>query len=160
MSWGCSTCCWVQSAPCLQRRSVRRWEPAWTAHRGCWLPAAACSSSTHTRTTDEVDALISLFTLRLPAHLPLSLSRVPVSLSHTCLKGETLSEHLQLVTVSHLLLLHLPLHLCSVLYSNTEQASVYLTRSSPVSLYQSIQYSSRTIYLCWHHLTDAVRSVS
>ncbi|TKS67358.1 Acetylserotonin O-methyltransferase [Collichthys lucidus] len=44
-----------------------------------------------------------------------------------------------------------------VLYSNTEQASVYLTRSSPLSLYQSIQYSSRTIYLCWHHLTDAVR---
>ena len=52
-----------------------------------------------------------------------------------------------------------PLHLCAVLYSNTEQASVYLTRSSPLSLYQSIQYSSRTIYLCWHYLTDAVRSV-
>lgn len=48
----------------------------------------------------------------------------------------------------------------SVLYSNTEQASVYLTRSSPVSLSQSIQYSSRTIYLCWHYLTDAVRSVN
>ncbi|XP_032384744.1 acetylserotonin O-methyltransferase [Etheostoma spectabile] len=44
-----------------------------------------------------------------------------------------------------------------VFYSNTEQARVYLTRSSPVSLYQSIQYSSRTIYLCWHYLTDAVR---
>ncbi|KAM8856392.1 acetylserotonin O-methyltransferase [Spinachia spinachia] len=44
-----------------------------------------------------------------------------------------------------------------VLYSNSEQARVYLTRSSPVSLYQSIQYSSRTIYLCWHYLTDAVR---
>lgn len=46
-----------------------------------------------------------------------------------------------------------------VLYSNTEQARLYLTRSSPLSLYQSIQYSSRTIYLCWHYLTDAVRSV-
>ncbi|XP_041663612.1 acetylserotonin O-methyltransferase [Cheilinus undulatus] len=44
-----------------------------------------------------------------------------------------------------------------VLYSNTEQASMYLTRSSPLSLYQSIQYSSRTIYLCWHYLTDAIR---
>ncbi|XP_058478508.1 acetylserotonin O-methyltransferase [Solea solea] len=44
-----------------------------------------------------------------------------------------------------------------VLYSNTDQASVYLTRSSPLSLLQSIQYNSRTIYLCWHHLTDAVR---
>ncbi|KAM9710288.1 acetylserotonin O-methyltransferase [Menidia menidia] len=44
-----------------------------------------------------------------------------------------------------------------VFYSNTEQARVFLTRSSPLSLYQSIQYSSRTIYLCWHYLTDAVR---
>ncbi|KAM6934500.1 acetylserotonin O-methyltransferase [Xenentodon cancila] len=44
-----------------------------------------------------------------------------------------------------------------VFYSNTEQASVFLTRASPLSLYQSIQYCSRTIYLCWHYLTDAVR---
>lgn len=111
VSWGCSMYCWVQSAPCLQRRSVRRWEPAWTAHRGCWLPAAACSSSTHTRTTDEVDTLVSLFTLWWHAHLPLSRSRAPVSLSlsHSGIKGETLSEHLQWVTLSHLLLLlHLP----------------------------------------------------
>ncbi|XP_032422674.1 acetylserotonin O-methyltransferase [Xiphophorus hellerii] len=44
-----------------------------------------------------------------------------------------------------------------VFYSNTEQSRVFLTRSSPLSLCQSIQYSSRTIYLCWHYLTDAVR---
>ncbi|KAJ0005874.1 hypothetical protein NQD34_015768 [Periophthalmus magnuspinnatus] len=44
-----------------------------------------------------------------------------------------------------------------VLYSNTEEARVYLTHSSPVSLYHSIQYSSKTIYLCWHYLTDAIR---
>ncbi|KAM9802742.1 acetylserotonin O-methyltransferase [Syngnathus typhle] len=44
-----------------------------------------------------------------------------------------------------------------VCYSNTEQASLYLTRSGPATLYHSIQYSSRTIYLCWHYLTDAVR---
>ncbi|XP_046869755.1 acetylserotonin O-methyltransferase [Hypomesus transpacificus] len=44
-----------------------------------------------------------------------------------------------------------------VMYSNTEQSRVYLTRSSPVSLYHSVQYNSRTIYLCWHYLTDAVR---
>ncbi|XP_077473371.1 acetylserotonin O-methyltransferase [Stigmatopora argus] len=44
-----------------------------------------------------------------------------------------------------------------VSYSNTEQASLYLTRSGPATLYHSIQYSSRTIYLCWHYLTDAVR---
>nr|XP_057938585.1 acetylserotonin O-methyltransferase [Doryrhamphus excisus] len=44
-----------------------------------------------------------------------------------------------------------------VSYSNTEQASLYLTRSGSATLYHSIQYSSRTIYLCWHYLTDAVR---
>uniref|UniRef100_A0A4W5JED8 Acetylserotonin O-methyltransferase n=1 Tax=Hucho hucho TaxID=62062 RepID=A0A4W5JED8_9TELE len=47
-----------------------------------------------------------------------------------------------------------------VMYSNTEQSSVYLTQSSPVSLTQSIHYSSKTIYLCWHYLTDAVREGS
>ncbi|KAK6309849.1 acetylserotonin O-methyltransferase isoform X1 [Coregonus clupeaformis] len=47
-----------------------------------------------------------------------------------------------------------------VIYSNTEQSSVYLTQSSPVSLTQSIHYSSKTIYLCWHYLTDAVREGS
>lgn len=55
-------------------------------------------------------------------------------------------------------LLHPFSHL-SVSYSNTEQARLFLTRSSPLSLYQSIHYHSKTIYLCWHYLTDAVRSV-
>ena len=45
----------------------------------------------------------------------------------------------------------------SLVYTNTEDASRYLTQSSPVTLYHSIQYSSRTIYQCWSHLTDAVR---
>ncbi|KAJ8415138.1 hypothetical protein AAFF_G00008360 [Aldrovandia affinis] len=45
-----------------------------------------------------------------------------------------------------------------VLYSNTEMSKTYLTKSSPQSLYHSIQYNSKTIYLCWHYLTDAVRS--
>ncbi|KAG9349357.1 hypothetical protein JZ751_027800 [Albula glossodonta] len=44
-----------------------------------------------------------------------------------------------------------------VLYSNTEMSTTYLTKSSPQSLYHSIQYNSKTIYLCWHYLTDAVR---
>ncbi|XP_035250325.1 acetylserotonin O-methyltransferase [Anguilla rostrata] len=44
-----------------------------------------------------------------------------------------------------------------VLYSNTEMSKTYLTKSSPQSLYHSIQYNSKTIYLCWHYLTDAVR---
>lgn len=45
----------------------------------------------------------------------------------------------------------------TVFFSNTEMSTVFLTESSPKSLYHSIQYSSRTIYLCWHYLTDAVR---
>ncbi|KAJ8350756.1 hypothetical protein SKAU_G00258860 [Synaphobranchus kaupii] len=44
------------------------------------------------------------------------------------------------------------------LYSNTEMSKTYLTKSSLQSLYHSIQYNSKTIYLCWHYLTDAVRS--
>uniref|UniRef100_A0A1A8LJP6 Acetylserotonin O-methyltransferase n=4 Tax=Nothobranchius TaxID=28779 RepID=A0A1A8LJP6_9TELE len=44
-----------------------------------------------------------------------------------------------------------------VFYSNTNQARVYLTSSSPRSLYQCTQYSSKTIYRCWNYLTDAVR---
>nr|AMK49335.1 hydroxyindole-O-methyltransferase [Labeo catla] len=45
----------------------------------------------------------------------------------------------------------------TVFYSNTEMSSVFLTKSSPTSLFHSIEYSSRTIYLCWHYLNDAVR---
>ncbi|XP_026128647.1 acetylserotonin O-methyltransferase isoform X3 [Carassius auratus] len=45
----------------------------------------------------------------------------------------------------------------AVVYSNTEMSSMFLLKSSPRSLCQSIEYSSRTIYLCWHYLSDAVR---
>ncbi|XP_062389446.1 acetylserotonin O-methyltransferase [Sardina pilchardus] len=44
-----------------------------------------------------------------------------------------------------------------VVYSNAGLSSRYLTRTGPQSLYHSIQYNSKTIYLCWHYLTDAVR---
>uniref|UniRef100_A0A4W4EVS7 Acetylserotonin O-methyltransferase n=1 Tax=Electrophorus electricus TaxID=8005 RepID=A0A4W4EVS7_ELEEL len=44
-----------------------------------------------------------------------------------------------------------------ILYSNTEMSTMFLTKSSPQSLYHSIEYSSNTIYLCWHYLKDAVR---
>ncbi|XP_022521392.2 acetylserotonin O-methyltransferase [Astyanax mexicanus] len=44
-----------------------------------------------------------------------------------------------------------------VLYSNTEMSSVFLTKSSPRSLYHSIDYNSNTMYLCWHYLPHAVR---
>ncbi|KAL4635717.1 acetylserotonin O-methyltransferase [Arapaima gigas] len=45
-----------------------------------------------------------------------------------------------------------------VLYSNTEMSRVYLTKISPRTLYHSVEYYSKTVYLCWHYLTDAVRS--
>ncbi|XP_053352200.1 acetylserotonin O-methyltransferase [Clarias gariepinus] len=44
-----------------------------------------------------------------------------------------------------------------VVYSNTEMSSMFLTKSSPRSLHQSIEYSSNTIYLCWCYLSDAIR---
>lgn len=129
---------WVQSAPCLQRTSVTQWAPVWMAQKGCLLPAQACSSSTSIRTMDNVSN---------PTHT----ARISV----ICVWiGFVISRSLSAPRFSIVLCLS-----CSVLYSNTEQTSVYLTRSSPVSLFQSIQYSSRTIYLCWHYLTDAVRSV-
>ncbi|XP_044305654.1 acetylserotonin O-methyltransferase [Varanus komodoensis] len=44
-----------------------------------------------------------------------------------------------------------------VFYGNTEVANLYLTKSSPKSQYHNLMYYSKTIYLCWHYLTDAVR---
>ncbi|XP_054830741.1 acetylserotonin O-methyltransferase [Eublepharis macularius] len=42
-------------------------------------------------------------------------------------------------------------------YGNTKISSLYLTKSSPKSQYHNLMYYSKTIYLCWHYLTDAVR---
>ncbi|XP_066477205.1 acetylserotonin O-methyltransferase [Tiliqua scincoides] len=42
-------------------------------------------------------------------------------------------------------------------YGNTEISNLYLTKSSPKSQYHNLMYYSKTIYLCWHYLTDAVR---
>ncbi|XP_033001757.1 acetylserotonin O-methyltransferase [Lacerta agilis] len=44
-----------------------------------------------------------------------------------------------------------------VFYGNTEISNLYLTKSSPKSQYHNLMYYSKTIYLCWHYLTDAVR---
>ncbi|KAK6486933.1 acetylserotonin O-methyltransferase [Huso huso] len=54
-------------------------------------------------------------------------------------------------------LLHADIQNGEALYSNTELSRIYLTRTSPKSLFHSIQYNSQTIYLCWHYLADAVR---
>ncbi|XP_065436823.1 acetylserotonin O-methyltransferase-like isoform X2 [Chrysemys picta bellii] len=43
-------------------------------------------------------------------------------------------------------------------YRNTELSNLYLTKSSPKSQYHNLMYYSKTVYLCWHYLTDAVRS--
>ncbi|KAM6446364.1 acetylserotonin O-methyltransferase isoform 2-T2 [Liasis olivaceus] len=42
-------------------------------------------------------------------------------------------------------------------YGNTEISEQFLTKSSPKSQYHSCMYYSRTIYLCWQYLTEAVR---
>ncbi|XP_067418640.1 acetylserotonin O-methyltransferase-like, partial [Emydura macquarii macquarii] len=42
-------------------------------------------------------------------------------------------------------------------YRNTQVSSLYLTKSSPKSQYHHFMYNSKTIYLCWNYLTDAVR---
>uniref|UniRef100_A0ACB8FIR3 Uncharacterized protein n=1 Tax=Sphaerodactylus townsendi TaxID=933632 RepID=A0ACB8FIR3_9SAUR len=42
-------------------------------------------------------------------------------------------------------------------YGNTEISRIYLTKSSPKSQYDNLMYYSKTIYLSWHYLTDAVR---
>lgn len=143
MSWAFLTCYRVQSAPYRQRRSAGRWAPVRTAQKGCWLLVRACSSSTSIRTTDDVGNQYIRF--KLPPG-----------------KNEVLLNWISVIRVCDFTPPTAPCFLMcsrSGLYSNTEQANVYLTRSSPVSLSQSIQYSSRTIYLCWHYLTDAVRSV-
>ncbi|XP_017279366.1 acetylserotonin O-methyltransferase [Kryptolebias marmoratus] len=44
-----------------------------------------------------------------------------------------------------------------VLYSNSEEARVFLTRSSPLSLSHFNEYLSKTIYVHWQYFTDAVR---
>ncbi|XP_039356553.1 acetylserotonin O-methyltransferase-like isoform X2 [Mauremys reevesii] len=43
-------------------------------------------------------------------------------------------------------------------YRNTELSNLYLTKSSPKSQYHNLMYYSKTVYLCWQYLTDAVRS--
>uniref|UniRef100_A0A8B9KBS9 Acetylserotonin O-methyltransferase n=1 Tax=Astyanax mexicanus TaxID=7994 RepID=A0A8B9KBS9_ASTMX len=39
-------------------------------------------------------------------------------------------------------------------------SSVFLTKSSPRSLYHSIDYNSNTMYLCWHYLPHALFCIS
>uniref|UniRef100_A0A8D0H0S0 Acetylserotonin O-methyltransferase n=1 Tax=Sphenodon punctatus TaxID=8508 RepID=A0A8D0H0S0_SPHPU len=42
-------------------------------------------------------------------------------------------------------------------YSNAEISKLYLKKSSPKSQHHNLMYYSKTIYLCWHYLADAVR---
>ncbi|XP_026563271.1 acetylserotonin O-methyltransferase [Pseudonaja textilis] len=42
-------------------------------------------------------------------------------------------------------------------YCNTEISEQFLTKSSPKSQYHTCMYYSKTIYLCWQYLTEAVR---
>uniref|UniRef100_A0A8C5LZ99 Acetylserotonin O-methyltransferase n=1 Tax=Leptobrachium leishanense TaxID=445787 RepID=A0A8C5LZ99_9ANUR len=42
-------------------------------------------------------------------------------------------------------------------YANSDLSSKYLVKSSPKSLYHIMMYYSKTIYMCWHFLPDAIR---
>ncbi|XP_063306249.1 acetylserotonin O-methyltransferase [Pelobates fuscus] len=42
-------------------------------------------------------------------------------------------------------------------YTNTDLSSLYLTKSSPKSLYHMMMYYSNTLYTCWNFLPDAIR---
>uniref|UniRef100_F6ZHP4 Acetylserotonin O-methyltransferase n=1 Tax=Ornithorhynchus anatinus TaxID=9258 RepID=F6ZHP4_ORNAN len=43
------------------------------------------------------------------------------------------------------------------LYHNTALATLYLTQSGPKSQYHMLLYYSKTTYVCWNYLTEAVR---
>ncbi|XP_075450720.1 acetylserotonin O-methyltransferase-like isoform X3 [Ascaphus truei] len=43
-------------------------------------------------------------------------------------------------------------------YANTDLSSIYLTKSSPRSLYHMMMYYSHTMYKCWQFLPEAIRS--
>ncbi|XP_054643616.1 acetylserotonin O-methyltransferase isoform X2 [Dunckerocampus dactyliophorus] len=95
---------------------------------------------------------LGVFDVLLAAARPLSAEEISQTVGASLDGTERL-----LAACSGLQLLETHQHNGQVSYSNTEQASLYLTRSGSATLYHSIQYSSRTIYLCWHYLTDAVR---
>ncbi|XP_061735890.1 acetylserotonin O-methyltransferase [Nerophis ophidion] len=95
---------------------------------------------------------LGVFDVLLAAARPLSAEEISRAVGASLDGAERL-----LAACSGLQLLEAHRHDGRVSYSNTEQASLYLTRAGPATLYHSIQYSSRTIYLCWHYLTDAVR---
>ncbi|XP_075450718.1 acetylserotonin O-methyltransferase-like isoform X1 [Ascaphus truei] len=45
-------------------------------------------------------------------------------------------------------------------YANTDLSSIYLTKSSPRSLYHMMMYYSHTMYKCWQFLPEAIRNQS
>ncbi|XP_078461120.1 acetylserotonin O-methyltransferase-like isoform X2 [Lampetra planeri] len=54
-------------------------------------------------------------------------------------------------------LLRVSTHEGTVIYSNTKQASTYLTRSSPKSMHDVMIFNSHTLYPLFHTLPSAVR---
>ncbi|XP_078400934.1 acetylserotonin O-methyltransferase isoform X2 [Cetorhinus maximus] len=54
-------------------------------------------------------------------------------------------------------LLEVKEHQGEALYSNTDLSQIYLTKTSPRTLYYSVAYYSQTIYHCFAYLTDAIR---
>ncbi|XP_029459506.1 acetylserotonin O-methyltransferase-like isoform X3 [Rhinatrema bivittatum] len=96
---------------------------------------------------------LGVFDLLLESEVPLSSAVIAQHLGSSADGMERL-----LSACVGLKLLEVDLKNEEAFYRNTELSSLYLTRSSPKSLYHMMMFYSQSMYLCWHYLTDAVRS--
>ncbi|XP_029459509.1 acetylserotonin O-methyltransferase-like isoform X5 [Rhinatrema bivittatum] len=95
---------------------------------------------------------LGVFDLLLESEVPLSSAVIAQHLGSSADGMERL-----LSACVGLKLLEVDLKNEEAFYRNTELSSLYLTRSSPKSLYHMMMFYSQSMYLCWHYLTDAVR---
>ncbi|KAJ7420846.1 Acetylserotonin O-methyltransferase [Willisornis vidua] len=96
---------------------------------------------------------LGVFDLLLESGEPLSSDAIAA-----CLGTSTTGMERLLDACVGLKLLAIEMTQEGALYRNTEISNIYLTKSSPKSQYHIMMYYSSTVYLCWQHLTDAVRS--
>ncbi|KYO41139.1 acetylserotonin O-methyltransferase [Alligator mississippiensis] len=95
---------------------------------------------------------LGVFDLLLESEEPLSSDVIAGRLGTSTTGMERLLD-----TCVGLKLLRVELNSEGVFYRNTELSNLYLAKASPKSLYHNMMYYSKTVYLCWHYLTDAVR---
>ncbi|NXK88913.1 ASMT methyltransferase, partial [Formicarius rufipectus] len=95
---------------------------------------------------------LGVFDLLLESGEPLSSDAIAA-----CLGASTTGMERLLDACVGLKLLAVDVTQEGALYRNTEISNIYLTKSSPKSQYHIMMYYSNTVYLCWQHLTEAVR---